>query len=358
MNKLSAMRPGLAKIIQKVRISWYFESPEADLHIAENACCIDYADTWSSKRVYSLSKSQSLHCCTSDYGCKDTLELYSGVTWADLSITRIHMWVASKPEIHGITVIVYNSGWVDGCDVCHGSIEAIAILQPVDVQEAYSHIASPYQSLQWRVWTHRGRDSSFGYEETQWKDDLFFTVKLARQKLSKYYAEVTPTTGMLLISAHILDPFRKLWSFRKCVKGMDINPEAETSYTTYYQDAFLKYVENEYCAKHRRVPVNKPQSLLSSNHISSATATHSYQSSFDPYDLSSDDDEYLMSDNVAEMTPRQRNHVACLLNAARLHLNSPPEPPKNWGQISPNLNDYHSDLMESGITYWILDITD
>jgi len=52
-------------------------------------------------------------------------------------------------------------------------------------------------------------------KRTQWKEDLFFTVKLARQKLSKSYAEVTPTTGMLLISAHILDPFRKLGSFRK-----------------------------------------------------------------------------------------------------------------------------------------------
>jgi len=45
---------------------------------------------------------------------------------------------------------------------------------------------------------------------TQGKEDLFFAVKFARQKLSKYYAEVTPSTGMLLISAHILDPFRKL----------------------------------------------------------------------------------------------------------------------------------------------------
>jgi len=43
--KVSAMKAGLAKIIEKVRISWYFESPEIDLHIAENACCIDYADT-------------------------------------------------------------------------------------------------------------------------------------------------------------------------------------------------------------------------------------------------------------------------------------------------------------------------
>jgi len=89
-------------------------------------------------------------------------------------------------------------------------------------------------------------------KETQWKEDLFFAVKLARQKLSKYYAEVTPTTLMLLISAPILDPFWKLRSFRQWHNGMDINPEDETSYTTHYQEAFLKYVENEYCAKHRR----------------------------------------------------------------------------------------------------------
>jgi hypothetical protein len=37
INKGSAMRSGLVKIIEKVRISWYFESPETDLHIAENA---------------------------------------------------------------------------------------------------------------------------------------------------------------------------------------------------------------------------------------------------------------------------------------------------------------------------------
>jgi len=52
VNKVSAMKPGLAKIIEKVHILRYFESAETDLHMAENACCIDYADTWSSKRVY------------------------------------------------------------------------------------------------------------------------------------------------------------------------------------------------------------------------------------------------------------------------------------------------------------------
>ena len=49
INTVSAMRQGLAKIIQKIRISTYFESAETDIYIAENTCCIDYADTWSSK---------------------------------------------------------------------------------------------------------------------------------------------------------------------------------------------------------------------------------------------------------------------------------------------------------------------
>jgi len=162
INKVSAMKPGLAKIIEKVRISWYFESPETDLHKPENACCIDYAHTWSSKRVHWLSKSQSQHCHTSDYGCEDTLELYNEVTWVGLPIMGIHPWVASKPKIHRILATVYNSGWVADFEVCHGSIEAIPILDPVDVQEAYSHIASRYQSVQWHVWSHGWRDASFG----------------------------------------------------------------------------------------------------------------------------------------------------------------------------------------------------
>jgi len=195
-------------------------------------------------------------------------------------------------------------------------------------------------------------------KKTQWKEDLFFAVKLAQQKLSKYYAEVTPTTGMLLISAHILDPFRKLQSFRQWDKGMDINPEDETSYKTQYQEDFLKCEENEYCAEHRRVPVNKLETIPSSNVVPSTMASGPYQSSFDPYDLSSDDEEYLMPNNVAETTPGRSDRAARFLTAARLYLNLPPEASKNWGQINPNLNDYHSDPMEISSTFWIPDITD
>jgi len=46
------------------------------------------------------------------------------------------------------------------------------------------------------------------------------------------------------------------------------------------------------------------------------------------------------------------------MTAARIYLNSPSEAPQNWGQINPNLNDYHSNQMEISSTFWIPDITD
>jgi len=87
-------------------------------------------------------------------------------------------------------------------------------------------------------------------------------------------------------------------------------------------------------------------------------ASGSSQSSVDPDDLSSDHDEYLTPNNVAETTPGPGNRATCLLSAARLCLNSPPQAPKDWGQINPKLNDYHSDPMEFGSSLWIPDITD
>ena len=141
-------------------------------------------------------------------------------------------------------------------------------------------------------------------------------------------------------------------------KTIDINPVKETSYTMQHQEALLRYVENEYCAKHRQLSVNKSQKLLSNNSIPSAMASGSGQSSFDPYDLCSDVEQSITPTNVAEMMPGRSNRAARLLLGARLYLNSPPESPKNWGQVASNVNDYHSDLMEISSTLWILDITD
>jgi len=105
------------------------------------------------------------------------------------------------------------------------------------------------------------------------------------------------------------------------------------------------------------MPANKPESQISSNPVPSAAAGGFIQSSFHRYDLSSDDEEYLTTINVAETTPGWSDHAACLLKGARLHFNSPPKAPKNWRRIDPNLNDYHSDPMEIGSTFQFPDIT-
>jgi len=142
INKVSAMKPGLSMIIEKVPISRYFESAETDLQIAENACCIDYANTWSLKRVLWLSKSHSLHRGLSKYGCEETLELNPDVARARLPITWNHTRVSQQPKLQRLPATLHNTRWMEHCEVCHGSVAAIPILDPVDVEEAYSHIAS------------------------------------------------------------------------------------------------------------------------------------------------------------------------------------------------------------------------
>jgi hypothetical protein len=194
-------------------------------------------------------------------------------------------------------------------------------------------------------------------KKTQCKEDMLFAVKLAQQKLTQCYAEVTPMGGMVLISAHIFDAFWKLQSFRMWDKGMDINPEEKTSNTTQYQEAFLMYVENGYYAKHRWVPGNTLEDIPSSNLVPSATPSASCQLSFDPYDLSSDDEVYLTPQNVAEKTPRQSDRTTHFVTSAGLYLNLLPAAPKKWGQNNPTLNNYHSHPMEISSTLRIPDIT-
>jgi hypothetical protein len=46
INKVSAVIPGVANIVGKVRISWYVDSHEAHHQIAENGCGNGYTDTW------------------------------------------------------------------------------------------------------------------------------------------------------------------------------------------------------------------------------------------------------------------------------------------------------------------------
>jgi len=110
INKVSAMRLGLAKIIEKVHISGNFESPKTDQHIAANACWIDYTETRSSKRVHWLSKSQSTTSSTNYYGCEAMVEFDPGVGWVSLPIMRIHLWVAQESKVQLLPATFHNGG--------------------------------------------------------------------------------------------------------------------------------------------------------------------------------------------------------------------------------------------------------
>jgi hypothetical protein len=51
-------------------------------------------------------------------------------------------------------------------------------------------------------------------------------------------------------------------------------------------------VKNEYCTNHLQMSVTKPENDLHSNIFLSANPSGFGQSCYDPYDLSSNDDEY------------------------------------------------------------------
>jgi len=195
-------------------------------------------------------------------------------------------------------------------------------------------------------------------KKNQWKQELFFAMKLARQKLSKHHAELTPMTGMLLNSVYILDPFQKLRSLESEIREWIFILRMRHPILLNTERHFLQYVDNEYNARHRHVPVSKLDSLPSCTFVTSAKASGSCQTSFDPYDLSSDDVEYLTPNYVAGITPGWSDHAVCYLTATRLNWILQPEVPKTWGQINSNLNDYHSDPMENTCTFSIPDITD
>jgi len=87
------------------------------------------------------------------------------------------------------------------------------------------------------------------------QEHSYVAMRFACSKLPKYSTEVTPITGMLLISAPLLDPVQKMQSLWKWDNGVHIDPKDEIAYTTQYQESLLKYMEKEFCANHWRLPV-------------------------------------------------------------------------------------------------------
>jgi hypothetical protein len=61
---------------------------------------------------------------------------------------------------------------MDHCEVCHASIEAIPILNCVDVEEVYSYIPSRSHSLQLHSRSYGWHDVSFRWEDDSMEETL------------------------------------------------------------------------------------------------------------------------------------------------------------------------------------------
>jgi len=162
INKVSAMRLGLAKRNEKLYNSRHFESPETDHQIAENAYWVDSTDTWLSKRVHSLSKGQSTNCGTTNYGSECMGEFDTAVVWARIPITRSHPQAVEETIIQLLPAALHITGWMDHHHICHGSALTLSLLVPVDVEKAYSYSETWHHCLLWHVGSYGRRYASFG----------------------------------------------------------------------------------------------------------------------------------------------------------------------------------------------------
>jgi len=155
INILCTMKPGFATIIEKVCISTYSERPETDQWIVENACCIEFADTWSSKRVCWMSTSQCNCCGTTYYRFPDWVEIISGDASLGLPMTRIHLLVAAESTIQWLPACEVNTGWIEYRHVGHGRVIANLVLDDMDVKKAYGDSELWYHCIQQQVWPYR-----------------------------------------------------------------------------------------------------------------------------------------------------------------------------------------------------------
>lgn len=87
--------------------------------------------------------------------------------------------------------------------------------------------------------------STLSHKRAEWKQDLKNATAAASSKLSAYYSDVTPESGLLMILAVILDPFTRLSIFRKWDRATrnDLEP---TSYESTYRKVFMEYYDLHY----------------------------------------------------------------------------------------------------------------
>jgi len=121
---------------------------QTDICIAANAWGIDYADTGSPRFDYWLSKSSRTHRHAPSINVKpqwnSTLELQ---VRAD-EIMAIHPRVAQESKICGVLATLHNTRQMAYHQVRYGSLKAILILDPADIETANWYSALCYYSVQ------------------------------------------------------------------------------------------------------------------------------------------------------------------------------------------------------------------
>jgi hypothetical protein len=192
-------------------------------------------------------------------------------------------------------------------------------------------------------------------KKTQWKRDLYVALQHGRTKLKKYYSKVTPESGVLLIVAHILDPFRKTRTFMRWDKAMGVDWNSEDSFTQQYRNAFLDYIDSTYCSNLNTAAVNKKENVNHDPFGPPVASTASGPGSLsDPLDLSSDDEMYYASQPA--QTPGRLSHALRLSTAARRYLDEPFVRPHQAGQVNPRLDDHLADPLASTDAFWYPDV--
>jgi len=150
-------------------------------------------------------KIQSMKCCSTNYGCEKTVEFETGVASVILLITRTHQREAHEFKIPQLPITLHNTGWMDDWKYVMDILWlfwccTLWMLKWHTV--TFHHVIATYNDMCDRI---DGVMWALAKKKAQWMEDLYFAMKYAHLKLSKYHTDVTSTTGMCLISADILD---------------------------------------------------------------------------------------------------------------------------------------------------------
>jgi len=177
-------------------------------------------------------------------------------------------------------------------------------------------------------------------KQIQWKVDIRRAMRSARSKLSAYYAEVTPESGLLLILVQMLDPYRKTRMFQHWDKRAGVSPASPGSYTSQYTQAFLDYWEKNYVSKMIEKATIKLEPAGPSP--AKANAGSLPKPSNFVYCVDSDSDDEIPA-SLLTATPRRTNHRAQLVGIARQYLENSRIDAASIGQINPANDDSLTD---------------